>query len=180
MSVPFEIIECERCDYIQTTLVTAGKFVWTVGTEEFWFDRELGVCVDCQAVVAMEKFPDPALLSAAQKRRNGFWNKLTKRYGNDEAGHLASYAGFSVVESVMSLGRKPVCLSCGGSHVQRLALPDDGESNNTAVCLLHITHPGCGGELTIRGSGGERVAPMEVTRIYDIHGQQISERPGWR
>jgi len=106
MSVPFEVIECDRCDYSQTTLVAAGKFVWTDGLEEFWFDRGLAVCEDCKAVVAMEQFPNAALLSIARKRRNNFWSKLTRKYGDDDAGVLAHKKGFSVAELVVSLGRK--------------------------------------------------------------------------
>ena len=180
MSVPYEIIECERCGYAASTLVTAGKFVWSDGGEEYWFNRELAICNDCECVVAMEKFPDPTVLAAARKRLGSFWRKFTKKFGDDDAGIMARSKGLSVAERVLALRRKPVCLSCGSPNVAPLPRLDGGGSANTQVRSLGIAHPGCGGTLTIHGSGGDRVAPMEVTLIYNIQGKKTGERPGWR
>lgn len=179
MSVPFEIIECERCGYSETSLLTAGKFVWSDGEEEYWFRRKLAICGDCESVVAMEQFPEPAVLAQARKRLRSFWRKLTKNYGDDDAGMMARSNGLSVAERVLGLNRSPVCLSCGSTNVAPLSRPDDGGAENIQSRPLGIAHPGCGGMLTIHGSGGLRVAPMEVTKIYDVHGKKLGERPGW-
>ena len=179
LSVPYEIIECGRCGYAASSLVTAGKFVWSDGEEEYWFRRKLAICSACECVVAMEEFPDPAILAEARKRRGSFWRKLVKKFGDDDVGMVARSKGLSVAEKVLSLHRKPVCLSCGSSNVAPLSRLNDGGSDNTQVRSLGVTHPGCGGMFTIYGSGGDREAPMEVTRVYDIHGKKIGERRGW-
>lgn len=179
MSVSYETIECERCGYAETSLVTAGKFVWSDGSEEYWFSRQLAVCKNCECVVAMEEFPEPAVLAEARKRLGSYWRKLTRNYGVDDVGMMARSKGLAVAEKVIALQRKPVCLSCGSANVAPLVTPDDGGSDDTRIRSLGIQHPGCGGMLTIYGSGGDRAAPLEVTRIYDLHGRQIGTRPGW-
>jgi hypothetical protein len=179
MSVPFEIIECDRCEYVQTTLVTAGKFVWTNGHDEYWFDRDLALCDDCEAVVAIERFPAKHIFEMAKQRRASFWRRLTKKYGDGEVGKIAASESFTVLEAVMALRRAPVCLECGGTHIRPLVRPGGSDTANTTARSLHAVHPGCGGGLTIRGSGGERVAPLEITRVYDIYGRKVSQRPGW-
>ena len=179
MSVPYETIFCDTCGYEAISLVTAGKFIWSSGAEEFWFDRELALCEDCQGVVAMEKFPDRAGFDEAQKRHSSLWRGALRRYGKDEAGRLAEKEGFGVLEQVMKLQRPPVCLACGGSGVEPIRRPKGG-SSDTSIRALGMSHPGCGGQLTIQGSGVNRIAPREFTRIYDTRGQLVVERPGWR
>lgn len=179
MSVRYMIIECDRCHYAATSLVTAGKFIWTDAGQEFWFSRKLAVCDDCKGVVAIEDFPVLGLAAKTEPRQDSFWRKLARRFVRDKAGEFAEKAGLTVAAKVLALKRRPVCLTCGGTNVT--PIPEDrlGNPDDVAMRPLGIAHPGCGGNLTVRGSGNNRIAPREVTQIYDIHGRKIGERPGW-
>jgi hypothetical protein len=129
----------------------------------------------------MENLPDPAVFQEARKRQASFWRSRLKRFGKDGAGVLASGEGFAVLEEVMELGRLPVCLTCGQHDVEPILLPRGG-SRDASIRQLGMVHPGCGGQLSVQGSGGPdgmRVAPRQVTHIFDIHGQFIGERLGW-
>ncbi|WP_233417301.1 hypothetical protein, partial [Halovulum marinum] len=110
------------------------------GAEEFWFDRELALCEDCQGVVAMEKFPDRAVFDEAQKRHSSLWRGALRRYGKDEAGRLAEKEGFGVLEQVTKLQRPPVCLACGGTAVEPIHRPRGG-SNDTSIRPLGMSIP---------------------------------------
>ena len=179
MSVSYEIISCDTCDYQGTSLVAAGKFVWKSGQREHWIDRSLALCQSCQGVVAIEKFPDLAMFQDARKRRSSFWRRALGRFGEDAAGKLAKEECFTVLEQVMELGRRPVCLTCGQHDVEPILLPKGG-SRDASIRQLGMVHPGCGGQLTVQGSGGVRIALTRMTRIYDTEGQFVGERPGWR
>lgn len=192
MSVPYETITCDGCSYRQNTLITAGKFVWKSGGQEFWFDRELAVCHTCRAVVAMEKFPDEERLQKLErqhreleerkrliaKRQSNFLHGLLGRFGEKIEEYQLREDGYSVLQEVRALQRDPVCLTCGNTSVTPI-IRTAGGSNDTSVRSLGVVHPGCGGQLKIQGSGNNRIAPAEVTRIYDINGQKIGERQGW-
>lgn len=189
MSVPFEVIECERCGYAASTLVTAGKFVWSDGGEEYWFGRKLGICTDCECVVAMEEFPDEErlieqerrsrMLEERRKRKPGFFGKIFNRPLIDPSAFGKSSDDVSVARKVLELKRRPVCLSCGSTRVAPLMRPENSDSQNTSLQALGFLHPGCGGMLTIYGSGDYREEPAHITLIYDIQGKKIGERLEW-
>jgi hypothetical protein len=184
VSVPFEIIACEACGYRATSLVTAGKFVWTEGGEEYAFGRDLAVCRACCQVVAMECLPDRAELAATPPApvpvtpARTFLDRLLRR-PTPQPEPDRPRQSFRVAERVLALARKPVCLSCGSPDV--IPIPRSrGGSRDETVRPLGLDHPGCGGALTIQGSGLTRIAPRAVARLFDIHGRQVGERPGWR
>lgn len=179
MSAPYEIISCDTCSFQGTSLVAMGKFVWKSGEQEHRIHQSWALCQSCRSVVAMENLPDPAIFQDAIKRRSSFWRRQLGRFGKDEAGKLAKEQCFTVLEQVMALGRPPVCLTCGHPDVEPI-LRQIGGSRDTSVRLLGAVHHGCGGKLSIRGSGSTRIALTRITRIYDIEGQFIGERSGWR
>lgn len=179
MSMTFQIIECEECGLLATTTSLAGKFLWTDGKDTYWFQRQLGLCPHCCSVEPMEEFPDPSDLEPPPRRRLGWlWSVLSPLYRRNAAFQAKEVAGFAVAKAVLALNRAPVCLSCGSSAVKPLDLPqmDDADVQPRRI---GARHPGCGGELTVRGSGDVREWPPSVTLTYDLQGRLIHKAPGW-
>jgi len=178
MSVPYHIITCDNCDYRQHSLVGTGWHLWRKGSAEFSFRRQLGICAQCCGLVAMERFPPEAVFVEARRCRRNRLRRLLRWFGGDEAGKLASEAGFEVLEAIMDMKRPPVCLTCG----QARATPLDSvlliNPADRTVRRLGILHPGCGGMLMAQGSGANRIAMLEMVRVYDVSGRIISERYG--
>ncbi len=80
--------------------------------------------------------------------------------------------GFEVLEVVLELDRRPVCLECGKSAVRPIDRPE-GVNSNTPVSL-NLGHPWCKGTLQAKGSGGLRIRVSDETRVYNIHGKLVS------
>lgn len=176
MSIPFLNFTCGSCEYHSTSFVTFGEFLWNYEGQTFNFDRQLGVCQDCKAVVAMENFPELHEFEEAKKLhpelRGKFVNPLTESYVRQ----LASRKGFEVLERVMEIRRLPVCLKCGGTDVKPVVLPevpDGAKRTDMALTPLEIKHPGCGGRLQVKGSGRLRIGANPATYYFDIYGRAL-------
>ena len=178
MSIPFLIFTCDSCDYHSSSFVTFGEFLWNYDGQTFNFDRQLGLCQDCKEVVAMEKLPDPDVMDRARNIHATYTGqRLFWFQEKDEAKYLASQEGFNVLERVMELRRPPVCLTCGGSEVQPLVLPevpDGAKVTDMALTPLGVEHPGCGGQLQVEGSGGLRISLNPVTHYFGIDGKAFA------
>ena len=97
-----------------------------------------------------------------------------------EAERLAVTGGVAVLEGVLGLERSPVCLSCGDERVSPLDVGERGDEPRPWRRLGRM-HPGCGGELEVRWSGrNDRIAPVERVRVYNVHGEMIDQRLGWK
>ena len=177
MSIPFLTFTCDRCDYHSSSFVTFGEFLWNYDGQTFNFDRQLGLCQDCKVIVAMEKLPDADVMDRAKEIHSTYTGPRLFRFQvKDEAKYLASQEGFEVLERVMELQRSPVCLQCGGSDVQPLVLPelpDGAKRTDMALTPLGVKHPGCGGQLQVKGSGGLRLGVNPVTHCFDIYGRAL-------
>lgn len=182
MSLPFLTFTCDSCDYQSSSFVTFGEFLWNYDGQTFNFDRQLGLCHDCKEIVAMEKLPDAEVMGRARKiHSTHMGSRLSWFEEKDEAKRLASQEGFEVLERVMELNRPPVCLTCGKSDVQPLVLPEapDGvKRTDMALTPLGVTHPGCGGQLQIKGSGELRISLNAVTYYFSIDGKAFATLQG--
>ena len=178
MSIPFLTFTCDCCDYHSSSFVTFGEFLWNYDGQTFNFDRQLGLCQDCKEIVAMEKLPDPDVMDRAKEIHSTYTGpRLFWFQEKDEAKCLASQEGFNVLERVMELQRAPVCLKCGGSDVQPLALPevpDGAKPTDMALTPLGVKHPGCGGQLQVKGSEGLRISLNPVTYYFGIDGKAFA------
>ena len=113
MSIPFLSITCTSCSFEGTSLVTAGRYLWTDDGMTFQFDRRLGLCLDCNEVVAIEDFPDAETMERARSIRTTYTGQPLLRILEPEyAKYLASQVGFEVLEELLALDRRPVCLEC--------------------------------------------------------------------
>ena len=88
---------------------------------------------------------------------------------DDEAKYLASQNSLEILESVIALGRPPVCLECGGNTVHPITIPDDAHGDKAID--LGISHFGCKGRLKIQGSGMTRIGFHSLRRHYDLNGK---------
>lgn len=173
MSIPFLSITCTECDFRGSSLATTGRFLWNHKGQTFQFERRLGLCLDCNKIVATEDFPDAETMELARSIRTTYTGQpLLRLLEPDYAKYLASQLGFEVLEEVLALDRKPVCLECGKSAVRPIDRPDG--VNSEAPISLNLGHPWCAGTLQVRGSGGLRMSVRAKTLVYSIHGQLIS------
>ena len=174
MSIPFLSITCTSCSFEGTSLVTAGRYLWTDDGMTFQFDRRLGLCLDCNEVVAIEDLPDSETMERARSIRKTYTSKpLLSLLEPDYAKYLASQDGFDVLEKVIASKRKAVCLECGKSAVRPIDRPEG--VNSEVPASLNLGHPWCSGKLQAQSSGGLRMGVRHETRIYSVHGKLISK-----
>ena len=183
MSMPYRIISCSRCDLYETSLKMYGFFVWRdPQSRECHIDRELGICRDCHTLPPIERLPDRDEFDEAEEAfLSGYWRKRSLRkkiyrsFWNDSLIQKAldPGSGYEVLRAVMALKRTPVCLVCGSSDVSKMPIPYGHDPSSAALVPTGTIHPGCGGELFICGSGGERIAVRQNKNVYDLEGQLI-------
>lgn len=174
MSIPFLSITCTSCSFSGSSLATIGCYLWRHEGQTFQFDRRLGLCLDCNEVVAIEYLPDSETMERARSIRKTYTNKpLLSLLEPDYAKHLASQDGFDVLEKVIASKRKAVCLQCGKSAVRAIVKPEN--TNSETPVELELGHPWCTGTLQAQDSGSLRIAVRHETRTYSIHGKLISK-----
>ena len=171
--MPFLSITCTVCDFRGSSFATTGRFLWSHEGRTFQFERRLGLCLDCNKIVAIEDLPDAETMRRARSIRATYTGQpLLRLLEPDYAKYLASQVGFEVLEEVLALDRQPVCLECGKSAVRRIARPEG--VNSQAPVSLDLGHPWCAGTLQVQGSGGLRISVHAKTHVYSIHGQLMS------
>ena len=171
MSLSFFNITCDGCSFNGSSLATFGRYIWSHNGKLFPIDRQMGLCEDCDNIVAIEKFPESVVMERARKIRPILMlgKPLLFHLEDDEAQYLASQKNFNVLERLIYLNRPPVCLQCAGSAVHAIKIPK-GASGGTLM-NLGIKHPGCLGHLKVQGSGSLRISMRPITRLYDLSGK---------
>jgi len=173
MSITFFKITCTECSFRGSSLAVSGRYLWKHRERTFQFDRRLGLCLDCQKVVAVEHFPDDETMERAKSIHQTYTGKpLFSHLEPDYAKYLASQDGFDILEQVIALKRRPVCLECGKSALRPIEIPE-GLTSHTPVSL-NLGHPWCSGKLQMQTSGGLRISVSPKTYVYNIHGRLIS------
>ena len=177
MSTTFLNFTCDKCSFKGDSLVAFGGFYWSHKEQMFQIDQQLGLCSDCDEVVAMEKLPDSYTMKRAREIRKDFIGQpLFQFIEKDYAKYLASQEGFEVLDRVIALKRRPVCLKCGGYKVQVIELPSN--AGGRIPINIGVKHTGCSGNLKVNGSGGFRLGLNPIKYIYDIYGGLISSIEG--
>ena len=179
--MPYQEIACSSCGNGKWSVILWGQFVWRDNEQrEFFIDRELGFCRDCEQIVAKEKLPSRDDYNEAKDAFHaGFLRRLfiTSRLDRNPfqrslvAEALDRRSGFEVLEAVMALGREPVCLQCGSDRVFAIPIPETDGRWDCSWIPTGVKHPDCGGEFLVRGSGGNRVAVRLYKRSYDTRGR---------
>lgn len=173
MSIPFLIITCTACDFRGSSFATTGRFLCSHNGQTFQLERYLGLCLDCNKIVAIEDLSDAETMERARSIRATYTGQpLFRLLERDHAKYLASQVGFEVLEEVLARDRRPVCLECGKSAVRPIDRPEG--VNSKAPVSLNIGHPWCAGKLQIQGSGSLRIGVRAKTYVYNIFGQMIS------
>lgn len=176
MSISFLKFSCNECDFSGSSLVAFGKFQYKLSNSYFDIDRSLGLCLDCNAIVPIESFPNSDTFKQAKEIRKTYTGRpLLKLLEKDEAKYLASQKSFEILEQVIGLNRKPVCLECGQEAIRELEIPES--VNDKAALDTGQSHPWCSGKLQVKHSGSLRIAPQEITKLYNIYGQLITSYP---
>ena len=173
MSIAFLSITCTDCDFRGSSFATTGRFLWSHKEQTFQFERRLGLCLDCNKIVAIEDLPDAEMMERARSIRTTHTGQpLLRLLEPDYAKYLASQVGFEVLEEVLALNRQPVCLECGKSAVRPIVRPEG--VNSEVPVSLNLGHPWCAGMLQVQDSGALRMGVSAQTHVYSIHGQLIS------
>ena len=177
MSTTFLNFTCDKCSFQGDSLVTFGGFYWSHKAKTFQIDQQLGLCCDCDEIVAMEKLPDSYTMKRAREIRKDYTGQpLFQLIEKDYAKYLASQEGFTVLDRVIALKRSPVCLKCGGNKVQAIELPSN--AGGSIPIKIGNKHPRCSGNLKVHGSGGFRLGINPKRYIYDIFGSLLSTVEG--
>ena len=177
MSITFYKFSCDKCSFEGDSLVTFGRFLWSHDGDVFQFDRRVGLCEDCDEIVAMEKLPDSYTMKRARGIRKDYTGQpLFQLIEKDYAKYLASQEGFAVLDRVIALKRRPVCLKCGDNKVQAIELPSN--AGGSIPIKIGIKHPKCSGNLKVHGSGGVRLGMNPIKYLYNIYGRYISSIEG--
>jgi hypothetical protein len=194
MSVPFGRIYCDACDYIGDTLCAAGYFHYVdEDGRRCWVSREVGWCFECGKVSPLEAItplseleppvpeiaaPEPVEPRSVVDRIRSWWGGSAKdptiQQRQDELERERVTA--ELLYRVAQLDRKPVCLTCGSENIHFFEKPDSETRGPKYDISLGLRHPGCGGELRQRDSGGTRIAPVMPRLLYDLNGQRITEK----
>ena len=178
MSTTFLNFTCDKCSFKGDSLVAFGGFYWSHKEKMYQFDRQLGLCSHCDEIVAMEKLPDSYTMKRAREIRKDYTGQtLFQLTEKDYATYLASQEGFAVLDQVIALKRRPVCLKCGGNKVQAIELPSNAGGN--IPIKIGIKHTGCSGNLKVHGSDGVRLGMNPIKYIYDIYGKLTSTVEGY-
>lgn len=176
MSISFLSITCTSCSFRGSSLATAGCYLWRHEGQTFQFDKRLGLCLDCNEVVAIEDLPDDEIMEKARTIRKTYKGKpLLSLFEPDYVKYIASQDGFDILEQVVALKRRPVCLECGKSALRPIVKPEN--TNSETPVELDFGHPWCSGKLQAQSSGGFRIGMRPETRIYNVHGKFISKYP---
>ena len=174
MSIAFLSITCTDCDFRGSSFATTGRFLWSHKEQTFQFERRLGLCLDCNKIIAIEDLPDAETMERARSIRTTHTGQpLLRLLEPDYAKYLASQVGFEVLEEVLALNRQPVCLECGKSAVRPIDRPEG--VNSEVPVSLNLGHSWCSGKLQAQSSGGLRMGVRHETRIYSVHGKLISK-----
>jgi hypothetical protein len=134
----------------------------------------LGLCLDCNKVVAIEDLPDCETMERARAIRETYTGKpLLNLLEPDYAKNLASQDEFYILEQVIASKRRPVCPECGKSTVRPIVRPTN--TNSKTPVSLDLGHPWCAGTLQAQSSGSFRISVRPETLVYSIHGRLISK-----
>lgn len=173
MSMTFISIGCTDCDFRGDTLTTFGRYLWQHEGNVFQLERQLGLCLDCNKVVAVERLPDLETMERARAMRLTYEGQpLLRLLEKDDAKYYASQEHFEILEAVCELERMPVCLECGNSAIRKIELPKQIDKDTKVS--LGLKHPWCAGTLQAQSSGGLRIGLNPITYTYDIHGRLLS------
>ena len=91
MSIPFLSITCTACDFRGSSFSTTGRFLWSHKGQTFQFERRLGLCLDCNKIVAIEDLADAETMERARSIRETYTGRpLLRLLEPDYAKYLAS------------------------------------------------------------------------------------------
>ena len=94
----------------------------------------------------------------------------------DYAKYLASQEGFAVLDRVIALKRRPVCLKCGGNKVQAIELPSN--AGGSIPIKIGVKHQGVQVILKSMVLDGVRLGMNPIKYLYNIYGRYISSIEG--
>lgn len=150
MSMTFITIGCTECDFRGDTLTTFGRYLWQHEGNVFQLERQLGLCLDCNKVVAVERLLDRETMERARAMRLTYKGQpLLRLLEKDDAKYYASQEHFEILEAVFELERLPLCLECGNSAIRTIERPKQ-EDNDAKI------------PLGLKRSSGFGVLPTEI------------------
>ncbi|MBY5921039.1 hypothetical protein [Ferrimonas balearica] len=184
MSVPCIEFVCNRCDFIALDEVLSGPHSYRFDGREISIDRELGWCMQCQTLVAIERFHVNGKLEALKQLRedisahNASWlRRLFRPQRLTDLCERLSYLRVMLEFYERRRGTEK-CLRCSSIEVVPIAQKEyDLELRRFRYHGIHTTsfrHPGCGGTI-IAQPHPVRYHRIFSHRIYDHDGVFLGE-----
>lgn len=203
MSMPYDLVRCQKCQMQWPTHVTWGYFEYELSPDRtLSVDRTVGWCHACEGFEAIEVLPertslirkietlgDAVAAIRAEKRDRANRGLLgwiqDKRLGISRENlttQLSRKNGeMRETEDALLWGEKRksanCCLTCGSTHVEHIELGPCSDFRKQVTHRIEFRHPKCGGEMFLRGSGVSLAKSFHLRRIYDPEGRFIRESP---
>jgi len=184
--MPYGEIYCDRCDFQGTTTVLWGSFKYQFedGTSAY-IERKLGWCSDCNDIRPVEVLPEydsvndelekyRRLLDAERSR--GIIGSIHRKMSSRARYHFEhlqeSERGMANLLRLAATRRSaPKCLHCSSEDVAEIDMPKYG--SDPFDWSLDFLHPGCGGNLRVKDSGGMRISIGNRTMLYSPEGIRL-------
>jgi hypothetical protein len=160
MSMPSINLDCEKCGYSGSTMVTWGSFNYRTEDQIIPVNRILGWCLDCDGLVPIEDFSNSNEILAEIKEilkplkiKASKWLSINlfKYQCKNRAESIEKVEQLATqLNMIVERKGKERCLTCSSINV----LPFDGDYRLEYEGLLYkglkktgFIHPSCGGEI---------------------------------
>ncbi len=175
--------ECNRCEYVETSMVLWGRLVYSVNGTKIPIHRELCYCQNCEALTAKEKFDIDKLktqithFQRVETSQQGLISRLLsslKKSNDEDAKKLDAYK--LLLESLTNRITNERCLECGSTDVLPFNGDFDLEYENRfykGVLMTGFKHPNCGGEFIAKGSDIALNIRFEE-KLYSLDGKRVA------
>lgn len=204
MSVPGVDITCDRCKYRGSTVVLFGHFKYSTSFGTISLPRILGWCSSCESLSPIEESNCGVRLESLARDLESTYDQIKEKKKSlrkntaffkrmlsfsqphskeieelqQKAARISSelYSP-AILEDYLNSSRKPCCLTCGSSAVQKAPrMPDElndfNDSYRTKI-PIGMKHPGCGGEL-LASTSELRLSLRLEDKIYNLAGERIA------
>lgn len=159
MSMPSINLNCEKCDYSDTTMVTWGNFNYRYKKQTTPINRVLGWCFNCEKLAPIEDFSNSSEILAEIKDLINTLKSTSKRISitfsnkkyENRVEKLEKIDQLSTqLNMIIERKGQERCLNCSSTNVSLF----DGDYKLDYEGLLYkglkktgFIHPNCGGEI---------------------------------
>ena len=173
MSMPFEVIQCSRCDFSASSSQAWGRFYYVLDDQRLVpLCRTLSWCHDCKSIRAIEDLSIDLLNekirdrrkkvrtqhALVSRRKSMIWpfnlllseQQTARKIRTLDHCEQALQDELDLLSIVEARQSEEKCLVCSSPHVTKVDVPSVYSPETSAP--IDFRHPDCGGALTATGS----------------------------